>query len=240
MRSRKVWELAFALIVAPSGLWAQQGTSRQGAAVIAFLDSTLALAQHHDTASLHRLADSGFAFVHSTGSVDDLPAFLTFASQGRQDSTRGLSPPRVRDFGAIAYVLTHTATWVPGRGWTAFRATDVVVRTPAGLRWAGHQSTALPATPVFIPLDQTLAAAVSGHYVSAQGVVRHVTSASDRLLVRTGDGPPVAYRALSATTFRAERGDAFLVFFRDAAVRVQYLEVLARAGAERYDRQGGS
>ena len=176
--------------------------------------------------------------MHSTGRVDDLTAFLAFAVQGRQDSARVLSAARVREFGPVAYVLTHTALWTPGRGWTAFRATDVVVRSSAGsLRWAGHQSTSLPPTPAFVPLDGALAAALRGRYVNASGVVRHVEASSDRLLVRTGDGAPVAYGALSATTFHPERGDAFLVFFRNAGGQVQYLELLQRGGVERYTRQ---
>ena len=242
MRSRLTLSLAVAALLAPVAGRAQAaaqaaGISTADAAARAFLDSTVALAQRRDTAALRRLADPRFVFVHSTGRVQDLAAFLAFAAQGRQDSVHTLSPPEIRDADAVAYALTHTATWVPGRGWTAFRATDVVLRTPAGLRWLGHQSTALPTAPAFVPLAPAIASSVAGRYVNRHGVARVVSAARDRLLVRTGDAPPVAYGALTAATFHAERGDAFLVFLRDESGRVRYLEVLQRAGAERYERQ---
>jgi hypothetical protein len=237
-RKEMLWVVAATLCVAPTVLHAQTVMSPADTEVIAFLDRAVALAQRHDTVALRRLTDSGFVFVHSTGRVDDRTAFLTFAMQRSPDSVRVLGTPQVRHLGSVAYVLTHTATWVSARGWSAFRATDVVMRTPAGLRWIGHQSTALPPTPTFRPLDSVLAAALSGRYESGHGVVRHVAAARDRLLVRTGDGSPVAYGALSATTFHAERANVFLVFFRDSVGRVSHMELLQGASAERFERRG--
>ena len=75
---------ALLLPLAPTGLCAQTVTAPRDAAIVAFVDSTLALARRRDTASLRALTDSSFVFVHSTGRVDDLAAFLAFAVQGRQ------------------------------------------------------------------------------------------------------------------------------------------------------------
>lgn len=229
--------VAFAALFAPVAARGQTSSTAPDSAVSAFLESTVALAQRRDTAALRQLAAERFVFVHSSGRVQSLDEFLAFVVRGRQDSIRVLSPPEVRDAGSAAYVLTHTASWVPGRGWTAFRATDVVVRTPAGLRWLGHQSTALPTSPEFAPIAPGIAEAITGRYVSAAGVVREVTVAGDRLLVRTGGAPPVRYGALTETTFHAEGGDAFIVFQREGRGHAHALEVLQDARVEHFERR---
>lgn len=225
------------MLCTPPVVQAQAARSESERAAVAFVDSTVALAQRRDTAALRRLADPQFTFVHSTGRVQDLAEFLGFVVQGRQDSIRILSAPEVRDAGTVAYVVTHTASWAPGRGWTPFRSTDVIVRGAAGMRWLGHQSAALPATPTFVPIAPDVAAAARGRYVSDAGNVRELSVDGDRLLVRTNGAPPVRYGALTATTFHADGGDAFLVFGRDDAGRVRWLEVLQGVRAERYERR---
>lgn len=236
-RSRQLLLAALLMLGAPPVARGQVVRADSSGAAAAFVDSTVTLAQRRDTAALRRLADPRFTFVHSTGRVQDLAAFLAFVAQGRQDSIRVLSPPDVRDAGPAAYAITHTASWAPGRGWTAFRSTDVVVRGAEGLRWLGHQSAALPAAPTFVPIVPEIAATAGGRYVSAAGTVRELTVSGDRLLVRVDGAPPIRYGALTATTFHAEGGDAFLVLVRDAAGHLRWLDVLQGARAERYERR---
>src|SRR3569833_1602595 len=144
----------------------------QSTAAIAFVASTVMLAQRRDTAALRRMSDEHFVFVHSTGRAQKREEFLACVVQGRQDSIRVLDSPEEHDAGATGYVVTHTASWAPVRGWTPFSSTDVVVRSSAGLRWLGHQSTALPATATFIAIYQSVKTTDTGRYVSAQGLVR--------------------------------------------------------------------
>jgi hypothetical protein len=203
----------------------------------AFVDSTVALSRRRDTASLRRILDPEFAFVHSTGKVDDAAAFLAFVLGMQQDSARSIEPPRTRELGEVAFVLSHTATLVPGRGWTEFQGSDLLRRTAQGWRWLAHQSTALPGSPSFAALDTAAARAYAGRYVSAAGVERVVSFEGDRLLVRTNGRAPVAYGPLTATTFHAVRAESYLVFLRDERGAVRWLEVLARGGAERFARQ---
>lgn len=212
-------------------------------AIAALLDSVVAVARRRDTAAFTRLVAPEFFFIHSSGHVDDVPAFLRFVAQTPVDSARVLSPPEYRVYGAAAdvvLVLTHSANRVPGRGWNAYRATDLVVRdpaSPAGWRWLAHQSTRLPSQGNYVQLPGAVLDAYTGQYGAAGAPGRRtVTREGERLLLSSTAGRRLAFRALTESTFGLENGQMYLVFGRDASGRVSHLEILQREQAERLSR----
>lgn len=177
---------------APSSV---RASGHDAAAVAALLDSVRAVASRQDAAAFSRLAAPEFVFIHSSGHVDDVPAFLAFAAQTRPEGERALSPPEYRAYGAsrdVVLVLTHSANRVPGRGWNAYRATDLVVRdaaSPLGWRWVAHQSTRLPGEGSYIQLPGEVLDAYAGQYGTAgEAGRRTVTRDGERLLLSSSAG----------------------------------------------------
>lgn len=206
-------------------------------AIAALLDSATDAARRRDAAALRRMLTPGFAFVHSTGRVDDVGAFVAFVGAVRQDSMRTLGDARWQRSGDAAVVVSEEATYVARRGWTAFRASDVVVRDGSGWRWMLHHSTALPGMPgVAVTLPDSALDALVGEFATASGAVRTVKRDGDHLTITAANGAPLVYRALSPTTFHAERGDAYAVFVRSGGGRVEWLEILQPTGYERLRR----
>lgn len=212
-------------------------------AVAALLDSVVAVARRQDTSAFAQLVAPEFFFIHSSGHVDDVPAFLRFIAQTPVDSARVLSPPEYRVHGAagdVVLVLTHSANMVPGRGWNAYRATDLVVRdpaSPAGWRWLAHQSTRLPSQGTYIQVPDAVLDAYVGQYGAAGAPGRRtVTREGERLLLSSTAGRRLAFRALTESTFGLENGQMYLVFVRDASGRVSHLDILQREQAERLPR----
>lgn len=233
---RSSWLVSSCVLLAARAVMAQPGVVARE--VGALLDSVVAVGRRQDTAAFRRLATSDFVFVHSTGRVNDVLGYLAFMAQA-PDSIRALDPPQYRDYGDVVYVLTHSATFVRGRGWTEFRATDLVRREGGRWRWAAHQSTALPGTPAFVRVSGDVLDAYAGRYASAAGEVRTVTRDGDRLLVTGASGRPTGYRPLTESAFHIEAGVAFIVFGRDAAGRVDRFELLQQEAATRFVRLDG-
>lgn len=220
--------------VGPSGDAVRAADRR---AIAALLDSATAAARTKDSAALRRMLAPGFAFVHSTGRVDDAAAFVAFVGAVRQDSMRTLGDARWRRSGDVVAIVSDEATYVARRGWTAFRASDVVVRDGASWRWMLHQSTALPGMPgVAITLPDSAVDAFVGEFATSAGAARTVKHEGDHLTITAANGAELSYRALSPTTFHAERGDAYAVFVREAGGRVEWLEILQPTGFERLRR----
>lgn len=227
------------LLPAPSAV---RATQHDATAVAALLDS-VRVAARQDSVMFRRLAAPEFIFIHSSGRVDDVLAFLEFAARIRPDGERVLSPPEYRVYGSagdVILVLTHTAIQVPGRGWNAYRATDLVQRdptSPLGWRWVAHQSTRLPSEGNYIQLPGAVLDAYVGRY-RAPGEVgaRTVGRDGERLLLSSPSGRPLAFRALTESTFGLENGQMYLVFVRDATGNVSHLDVLQLEQAVRWAR----
>lgn len=212
-------------------------------AVAALLDSVRVVARRQDSATFSRLVAPEFVFIHSSGHVDDVPAFLVFAARTVPAGERVLSPAEYRTYGAagdVVLVLTHTANQVPGRGWNAYRATDLVLRDPAsplGWRWVAHQSTRLPSEGSYIQLPSEVLDAYVGQYGTAgEAGSRTVTRDGQRLLLSSPSGQPLAFRALTESTFGLENGQMYLVFGRDATGSVSFVDILQREQAVRLVR----
>ena len=212
-------------------------------AVAALLDSVRTVAARRDSATFARLVVPGFVFIHSSGHADDVPEFLRFAAGVSFDNERVLSPPEYRVYGSardVVLVLTHTANLQPGRGWNAYRATDLVLRDPAsplGWRWVAHQSTRLPSEGSYIELPGEVLDAYAGQYGAAGDFGnRTVTRDGQRLLLSSPSGRPLAFRALTESTFGLENGQMYLVFGRDATGKVAFVDILQREQASRLVR----
>lgn len=216
--------------------------------VLSLLDSVVAAGRRGDTSRVRQLVSPDFRFIHSTGRVDTIPDFLRFLSTVRQDSTRDLGVVVYAPTDAAVLVVGHDATWVAPRGWAEFQSTDVVVRSATDAngraarggtwRWSLHQSTGLPTGPsAWVALPDSLLNQYVGVYSNPAGFMRQVKRASDRLTITAVGGSDIPYRALTPSSFHAERGDAYAVFVRDERGRIAYLEILQPSGAERFTRR---
>ena len=73
--------------------------------------------------------------------------------------------------------------------------------------------------------------------MNPQGHVRKVIREGDALTITAANGSQILYRAMTPTTFHAERGDAYAVFGRDILGAIAFLEILQPTSVDRLTRR---
>jgi len=206
-----------------------QSDSRE--AVIRQIDelrrSILAAMKSQDRAAFQRLVTPDFAFVHSTGNIDDAKKFLEFRERVVPEKSWEEEPPVYRVFADTVVRTGFGGNRVPGRGDDLYRGIDVYVRQGGQWRWAFHQTTRVPRKPQIVSVKDALLSEYVSRYMSDEGT-QYVVSKEGGGLVLEGQRGRTLYQPQSESTFNAYPLPVNIVFLRDASGRVTRMEMHRR------------
>ena len=185
MKRFRYTALTFVVFIASTSFPQAQSNSRE--AVIRQVDelrrSILAATKSQDRAAFQRLVTPDFAFVHSTGNVDDAIKFLEFRERVIPEKSWEEEPPVYRVFADIVVRTGFGGNRVPGRGDDLYRGVDVYVLQGGQWRWAFHQTTRVPRKPQTVSVKDALLSEYVGRYVSDEGTQYVVSKEGDGLVL---------------------------------------------------------
>ena len=229
--------LTLAILIASTFSAQAQSDSRE--AVIRQVDDLrgmiLAALKSQDRAALQRLVTPDFAFVHSTGNVDDAKAFMEFRERIVPERSWEEQPPAYLVSADTVVRTGFGGNRVPGRGDDLYRGVDVYVRQGGQWRWAFHQTTRVPRKPQFVSVADALLSEYAGRYVSDEGA-QYVVSKESGGLVLEGQQGRTSYKPQSESTFNAHPLPVNIVFLRDASGRVTRMEMHRRESVTVFKR----
>jgi uncharacterized protein DUF3471/uncharacterized protein DUF4440 len=191
-----------------------------------------------DSAGFSRYVTSDFAFVHSTGGVDDAAKYIAFASRAVADSSWLVRPNHFVISSDVVVRTGTSANRIPGRGVDTYHGVDVFVLHDGSWRWAFHQTTRVPRTPTAVAVSPAALDAYAGRYSAAGGGSTGfvVTREGDGLLATSTTGQRSVLRPYTETSFFVEGLPATVVFVRDTSGRVAVMEMHRREAVARFVR----
>lgn len=229
--------LALAVFVASTSV--AQAQSKTPEAVIREIEELRGLVHANskgkDRAAFQRLVTTDFAFVHSTGDVDDAETYLQFRERVVPDQSWEEEPPAYRIFADVVVRTRYGGNRVPGRGEDLYRGVDVYARENGQWRWAFHQTTRVPRKPSIVPVADDLLSEYTGRYVSVEGVAYRVSKEGGGLVLE-GQHGKTSFKPQSESTFNASPLPVNVVFLRDTSGKVTLMEVHRREAATVFKR----
>ena len=192
-----------------------------------------------DSAGFARYVTPDFAFVHSTGGVDDAAKYLAYASRVAIDSSWLVRPNHYVISNDVVVRTGTSANRVSGRGVDTYHGVDVFVRRDGSWRWAFHQTTRVPRTPTGVVVSAEALDAYAGRYSAADGgtMAYVVAREGDVLQATTTSGQRSVLRPYTDASFFVEGLPATVVFVRDSSGRVAFMEMHRREAVARFVRQ---
>lgn len=192
-----------------------------------------------DSAAFARFVTPDFAFVHSTGGVDDAAKYIAFASRVVADSSWLVRPNHFVISSDMVVRTGTSANRVPGRGVDTYHGVDVFVRRGGAWRWAFHQTTRVPRTPTAATVSPAVLEAYTGRYSAADGGAMGfvVTREADALVATSSTGQRTVLRPYTEASFFVEGLPATAVFVRDSSGRVAFMEMHRREAVARFIRE---
>ena len=196
-----------------------------------------------DNETALRYIDSDFVFVHSTGQVDNVERFRSFAERvGRRDEPRRIEEPTylIAENVAVRTQLT-SAPPRPNLPEARIRSLDVYIQRNGVWKWLAHQSSMIRPPWAEIPVAPAVLEEYAGTYLSNAGQSRSYRLENSKLVQapqRAGDSP-MMLTAISVSTFAI--GDAFttVTFLRNSSGQVATAQVVGPWGISIYRRIAG-
>lgn len=186
--------------------------------------------------------DSEFFFVHSTGQVDDLEKFRSFAERaGRRPESRQLTDPIYSIIGNTVVRTRFTSTPPrPGLPDARYRSLDVFIQKNGVWKWLAHQSSLIRPPWAEVSVAPVLLEEYAGTYVHDAGQ-RSYSLENGKLIQapqRVGESAPVL-TAISESTFALGDGSTTVTFLRDQSGRVAIAQIAGPFGITVYRRNAG-
>jgi len=237
----KMLDMVVTILLAASALSPASAQTPDVTRALAEVDASDQSRMRGDSAAW-KLVAPGFVFVHSTGPVDDLPAYLARrgrlggAAGGRAVRTRDVEPPIAHIDGdvLVRVKLLGDSTTPTVRGGQS-RVLDVYVQRDGAWKWLAHQTSEVRARWTPVVVAPALLDDYGGAYAAAEGPRRMYARRGDALVQVTPAGDR-ALIPLSDATFGYDGLNATVSFVRDKSGRVVAADESAQVGFTRFAR----